>query len=237
MKDNTFVYLWRSILGTSFYKKPLTCHLAIHLILCAAWKDHKTMIGGKEVLIKRGQIPTGRNKLSKETGLSPQNIRTCLSHLTTCGFLTIKSTKQLSIITICKYDSYQPTESKQQPSYQPSINQASTKHQPLQNKGNKGNKNNNIILPLKNGENFTVEASQIEEWSSIYSDIDVFYQLNKCKEWNISNPSKRKTKSGIRRHITTWLGSAQDKMIEKLKNDQPKMPKISKAGDMSIYDN
>lgn len=137
MKNNTFIYLWRSILDTSFYKKPKTCHLAIHLILSAAWKDHKMILGGKEVLIKRGQIPTGRNKLSKETGLSPQNIRTCLLHLVASEFLTIESTSLCSIITICKYDTYQIQKTNHQPTIQPATNQPPTSHQPLQNKGYK----------------------------------------------------------------------------------------------------
>ena len=154
MRDNTFVYLWRSIVDTSFYKNPLTCHLAIHLILSAAWKDHKIMVGGNEILIMRGQIPTGRNKLSDETGLSPQNIRTCLKHLKNSGFLTIKSTKELSIITICKYNDFQTHQQINQPTHQPSINQAPTKHQPLQNKGYKGNKEIVEYLNKKSGKNY-----------------------------------------------------------------------------------
>ena len=134
MNGNSYVYLWRSIMETAFYKKPLTCHLAIHLILSAAWKDHEQIIGGEKVLIQRGQIPTGRKRLAEETGLSPQNIRTCLQHLSTSGFLTIESTNVCSIITICKYNNFQPSDEYNQPTHQPTTNQPSTNHQPLQNK-------------------------------------------------------------------------------------------------------
>ena len=144
---NSYIYLWRSILKTSFYKKPNTCHLAIHLLLSAAWKDHEQMIGRENVKILRGQIPTGRNRLAEETGLSPQNIRTCLQHLVNCGFLTIESTNVCSIITINKYNEYQIQQPDIQPTIQPTINQPSTNHQPLQNKGNK--EIHNTPLPPK----------------------------------------------------------------------------------------
>jgi uncharacterized phage protein (TIGR02220 family) len=139
MKNKTFIYLWRSILQTSFYKNPLTCRLAVHLILSVAWKDHKVMIGGKEVLIKRGQVPTGRIKLAEETGLSERNIRTSLKHLEKCGFLTIKSTNVCSIITICKYNEYQTLKDKCRPADRPATDQPPTSDRPLQNEGYKGN--------------------------------------------------------------------------------------------------
>ena len=140
---------------TSFYKKPMTCHLAIHLLLSVAWKDHETTLGGEKVKIRRGQIVSGRNRLSDETGLSPQTIRTSLEHLRRAGFLTIESTNAGSIITICKYDEYQVRKPYNQPTHQPSINQQSTSDQPLQNKGYKGIINNiaetDVPAPSKNG--------------------------------------------------------------------------------------
>lgn len=146
MNGNSYVYLWRSIMETSFYKNPLTCHLAIHLILSAAWKDHEQIIGGERILVKRGQVPTGRNRLADETGLSPQNIRTCIKHLVKSGFLTIDSTNVCSIITINKYNNFQQCQPTDQPAYQPTINQPSTNHQPLQNK----DKETNILSSSKN---------------------------------------------------------------------------------------
>ena len=134
-------------MDTSFYKNPSACHLAIHLILSAAWKDHKITVGGNEILIMRGQVPTGRKKLSDETGLSQQCTRTVLKILKRCGFLTIKSTNKLSIITICKYNDYQTrqpaNQPAHQPAHQPATNQQPTSNQPLQNKGNKEKKGNN----------------------------------------------------------------------------------------------
>lgn len=179
---------------TSFYKKPMTCHLAIHLILSAAWKDHEQIIGGKKVLIRRGQIPSGRNKLAMETGLSPQNIRTSLQHLVKVGFLTIESTNVCSIITICKYGEYQSYKEHCQPTYQPTINQPSTNHQPLQNKGYKEINNipyRDIVAHLneKSGKQFknTTKATRSAiraRWNEGFR-FDDFKRVidNKCDKW------------------------------------------------------
>ena len=107
MAHEGYVYLWRAILHTDFYTTPNTCHLAIHLMLTAAWKDHNILMGGKSVLLQRGQLHTGRLKLMKDTGLSEREVRTGLLHLTNLGFATSKPSSHGSIITICKYDSYQ----------------------------------------------------------------------------------------------------------------------------------
>lgn len=107
MAHEGYIYLWRSLLHADFYTTPNTCHLAVYLMLTAAWKDHHILMGGKRVLLQRGQVHTGRIKLKRETGLSEQEIRTSLTHLENVGFSTRKPTSHGSIITICKYDTYQ----------------------------------------------------------------------------------------------------------------------------------
>lgn len=116
-----YIKLWRKIEDEAWYTEPLTCHLAVHLIFSASYQDRKIIWNKEEMLIKKGQFITGRNKLASETGLSPQNIRTSLVTLKNCDFLTIKSTNRFSIITICNYDKYQDRniEANQQTNQQP----------------------------------------------------------------------------------------------------------------------
>lgn len=174
-------------MDTSFYKNPLTCHLAQHLILSAAWKDHKIMVGGNEVLIRRGQVPTGRKRLSEETGLSEQQIRTGIKILKKCGFLTSKSTNKLSIITLCKYNDYQTHKQTNQPTHQPATNQQPTSNQPLQNKGNKINK----------------------EYSADFLEFYSAYPLKKAKAKAYQAWKKLKP------DLHTCLAALQSQMIEK----------------------
>lgn len=100
-------------------------HLFIYLLLSANWKDGKWL--GKTV--KRGQLITGRKKLSCVTGISEQSIRTCLRRLKKSGEIELKTTRNYMVVTVCNYDKYQ---NKEQKNNQPT-NQRSTNDQPTIN--------------------------------------------------------------------------------------------------------
>jgi hypothetical protein len=72
-----------------------------------------------------------------------------------------------------------------------------------------------IPLARKNGDGnpelFHVTKDMVEDWQSDFPGVDVIQELHKANAWNKANPTKRKTRSGIRRHLAGWLGKAQDK--------------------------
>ena len=57
--------------------------------------------------IPRGSFVTSYPQLSKETGLTVQQVRTAIFHLKSTGEITVKTTSKFSIITVNKYISYQ----------------------------------------------------------------------------------------------------------------------------------
>lgn len=116
-----FVKLHRKINDWEWKTKPNTVALFIHLILNANHKDKKWR--GKT--IKAGQIVTGRKKLSQNTGLSEQQVRTSLNHLKSTNEVTIESTKEYSIISINNWDIFQGP-NQQNPNEQPTSNQPIT---------------------------------------------------------------------------------------------------------------
>ena len=67
-----------------------------------------------------------------------------------------------------------------------------------------------IKLPLNNKTEYAVSEKMILEWAELYQAVDIRQELRKMKGWLDSNPSKKKTKSGIKRFITNWLSRAQD---------------------------
>ena len=91
------------MLGWEWYQSSDTKALFIHLLFKAAYQDSSW----RGVEIKRGQILTGRKKLSTELGLSEKNIRTCLKRLKKTGEVAIKTANKYSIITLCNYELYQ----------------------------------------------------------------------------------------------------------------------------------
>lgn len=70
---------------------------------------------------------------------------------------------------------------------------------------------NDLGIPLDNGEMYLISHAQIEQWKKIFTFTDVLHVLRIIQEWNIANPKKRKSKSGIVRHITLWLTREEDK--------------------------
>ncbi len=97
----------RKILNWEWYNDCKMVHLFLHLLVKANWVEG-TWRGLK---IKRGQYMTSVSKLSGNTGLSISQIRTCLSKLQTTGEITTKMTNLNTLITICKYDTYQSEKS------------------------------------------------------------------------------------------------------------------------------
>jgi len=58
---------------------------------------------------------------------------------------------------------------------------------------------------------YPIYEQDIQEWQETFPGVNVRQELKKIRLWNKDNPRRRKTKNGIRRHITTWLSKAQDK--------------------------
>ena len=123
-----WIKIHRKLITWEWYNDSKMVHLFLHLLLSANHSDGKW----QGVSVKRGQLITGRIKLSAVTGISEQSIRTCLSKLESTKELTIKTTNKNSIITLLNYDSYQIKESANQQSTikltnnQPTTNQQST---------------------------------------------------------------------------------------------------------------
>ncbi|MCI7241963.1 MAG: DnaD domain protein [Bacilli bacterium] len=127
--DKSFIKLHRKMLKWEWYNDNNTKILFIHLLLIANWEDKRW----EGIIIKRGQVVTGRKKLSKETGLTEQQIRTSLNKLISTNEITIDVTNKYSLITIEKYGNYQQREERinQQNNHQ--SNQQVTNNQPTNN--------------------------------------------------------------------------------------------------------
>jgi len=110
--DRGFVKLFGKFRHWGWYTDSKAVHLFIHLLLCANYEPGNFL--GK--VIKRGQLATSLRTLSLATGLTEKEIRTRLKNFQKTGEILTESGKQFTLITICKYDSYNPpykTEGKQ----------------------------------------------------------------------------------------------------------------------------
>ena len=99
------------------------------------------------MLIKAGQYRTGRIKLSAETGLSEQQIRTCLKRLESTSEITIAKYNKFSVITITNWNQYQQKNEKSTSEItnnQPATNQQLTTNNNVNNKNNEKQNNKYI---------------------------------------------------------------------------------------------
>ena len=99
---NGFMFLHRKLLDWEWFDNSNMVHVWIYLLLKANYQDDCW----HGIKIPRGSLITSVSCISKDTGLSIQNVRTCLNKLKLTGELTIKVTNNISIVTICKYDDY-----------------------------------------------------------------------------------------------------------------------------------
>ena len=98
-----FILLYRQITEWEWYQNPNTFRVFLHILLKANFTDGR--FEGRE--IKRGQLVTSLPKLSVQTKLTIQQVRTALKHLISTGEITDEGTSQYRIITVVKYDEYQ----------------------------------------------------------------------------------------------------------------------------------
>lgn len=80
-------------------------------------------------------------------------------------------------------------------------------------------------LLLNDGTVYAVSAEEMREWAGTYPAVDVEQEFREMAAWLRNNPTKRKTRRGIKRFIMNWLGSEQDKGNRPQAQSQPQQKK------------
>lgn len=93
------------------WTKPDLLYLFLHLLFKANWEDKRTIFNGQELVVKRGQLITGRYALAKELAIKPKvkpsTVWNWMKILQNLEIIDIDSNNQFSLITIAKYNDYQ----------------------------------------------------------------------------------------------------------------------------------
>lgn len=130
-----WITLHRKFQDWEWYTAPNHAFLFVHLLLKAnhksgKWRGHN---------YKRGDVLTSLSKLSEETGLSKQNIRTILKNLANTGEVNTLPNTKLTHLSVCKYDTYQNKD--EQPNTLPNTELTQSQHSP------------NTVLTTNNNDN------------------------------------------------------------------------------------
>ena len=135
-----WIKIHRKFLDWQWFEKSEAVHLFIYLLLKANHKDSQW----QGVDIKRGQFISSLGKISTDTGISLQSIRTLLNKLEKTNEIELKSTNKFTIVTICKYECYQ--DETEETNKQLTNKQQTTNKQLTTNKNDKKEKNNKEVI-------------------------------------------------------------------------------------------
>lgn len=103
MLETGWIKLHRSILKWEWYDDINTKIVFLHLLLTVSVED----CNWHGIEIKRGSRIISYAKLSKEVGLSVQQVRTSLEHLISTGEITRSTYKSFTVISLKNYDKFQ----------------------------------------------------------------------------------------------------------------------------------
>ncbi len=186
-EQSTWVKLHRSIASWQWYNDLKTKSVFLHLLIKA--NHEETHYRG--VIVKRGEVLTGRKQLARELELSEQEIRTAINHLLSSE-ITIKTTSKYSVITVLNYDNYQSSQPTKKPTKQPTSNQQATKNQPT----------DNHIQELK-------ELKELKEIESLYDaypkKVDKGHALKAIKK-AIEKVGAQVLLDAVKRYASQWDG-------------------------------
>lgn len=171
-----WIKIHRKLLKWEWADSPEMVNVWVHLLLGASYDGNKWH--GHN--IERGQVVIGREKFSKECGVSVRQLRTCIQRLQEGNQIEVKTTNRFTIVTICKYDDYQmiddierPTNDQQTTNKRPANDQQTTTTKEYkESKESKESKEYNPPLPPLSGEERISNVAILnDEWSKHYRAV------------------------------------------------------------------
>jgi DNA replication protein DnaD len=187
-----WIKLHRKIQETQLYPKnrEFTKFEAwLDLLILVNHKDNEVLLGNELILCKRGESIRSIESYQKRWSWSRQQVRSFFCLLERQTQIHQKTTSKTTIISICKYDTYQD----EQPAQQPTDNQRITT--------NKNDKNEKNIKKYKNTLLSELTASDVEPKNVKYLEAaKSFFELfkNNLSEAGASTVQIEKTKG-------TWV--------------------------------
>lgn len=106
-----FIKLSRKFFSNELWSEARTfssCEAWLDLIQSARFEatPRKVSIGGREVVCNRGQYPASIRFLSRRWRWTERKVRTFLSYLKKEGMITSEVIQGMNMITLCKYEEY-----------------------------------------------------------------------------------------------------------------------------------
>ncbi len=79
----------------------------IYILMRASWRPKKIVFGYQVVHVERGEFVTSQKELCEALRWSRESVRSLLKLLVSDEMISLETKPRYSVITICKYDTYQ----------------------------------------------------------------------------------------------------------------------------------
>lgn len=103
-----YVLIHRDLIGNPQFRGKDDEYAAIWLVVMAAWESTVVRAGRDRVSLKRGQCAYAVSYLAQAWECSKSAAYGRLKHFEAVGFITVQAGRDYTLITIPKYDEYQP---------------------------------------------------------------------------------------------------------------------------------
>lgn len=143
-------------------------HLWVHLLLSANHRPEEFMWNNKIIIIKEGQLITGRKQLSSDIGIPESTVEDILNLLEKEHQIQQQKLTKFRIITIINWVKYQNSDSK-------SDNRATTEQQ---QSNNKSDTNKKIRKNIKKNKKDIAKQSFAEQKINLNSLLEKFEPIN-----------------------------------------------------------
>lgn len=254
MENNGYIKLHRKLLDNIYCSKPNYVSLWVFLLLKANHKEATFLWNGEKKTLKAGQFITGRNILSKETGMKASTLEDILKTFESQQQIRQQKNNKFRIITIVNWERYQG--SQQQTDIKTDNKATSNRQQGDTNKNDNNEKNEKNIksgdkspTPKENATEFFKEvellkAGDKEKSQRLVKQIDALMEkygvpyeplfreivkfANYWTELNSTGTKQRWQKQEvfeIGRRLTTWFGNIKQFQGQN-NNNGPKLIKI-----------
>ena len=189
MANLGYIYLYRKLKEKGYYKKSQYIHLWIHLLLTANHTENNFLWNGKEQLLKKGQLITGRIQLEQETGIKQTTIERILDLLEKEGQIGQQKNNKFRVISILNWNKYQINKYKTDNKRTTNGQQTDNKRTQTSNvKNDKNDKKRGGFAPpsLNEVKNYCEERKNNvdpEQFINFYESKGWLIGKNKMKDW------------------------------------------------------